>query len=108
MKKGCFVLALALCAPPIAAQVVVRGAPSCGLWVQESGKKSIFEMGFKGWLVGYLSGMASMSNDNILQGVDNDSIFLWMENYCRTHPLEDVSDGGEALFNELKSRLPTP
>lgn len=56
------------------------------------------------WLVGFLSGIAVAKNSDFIKGTDGESILLWMDNYCRSNPLKGISDGGGALFYELKKQ----
>ena len=97
------ILLQVLTLPLAQAQINIRGLPSCGTWVKERAAKSdLYE---RTWLLGYLSGIALGANQNFWgqQGVnslDNESVHLWMDNYCRANPLKDVGDGGIALFLE--------
>jgi hypothetical protein len=34
-----------------------------------------------------------------------EQIWIWMDNYCKTNPLEDVSTGGLVLFEELRAQV---
>jgi hypothetical protein len=78
-----------------AGTVRVQGGSSCGTWVSERGPYH------KGWLLGYLSGIAMGSAIDILGDTDYDSIYLWMDKYCRDNPLKKISDGGSDLALEL-------
>jgi hypothetical protein len=97
------ILVQVLTLPLAQAQINIRGLPSCGTWVKERAAKSdAFE---RTWLLGYLSGLAAGADQNFWgrQGVnslDNESVYLWMDNYCRANPLKEVSEGGIALFLE--------
>lgn len=78
------------------------GAPDCGQWVTDKAGHRL------GWLVGFLSGMNLIHDatggvpKNPLSSLKSvDQAFLWMDNWCKTNPLKDVSDGGMALFLEL-------
>lgn len=83
-----------LMAHPVEA-VQVQGMPSCGKWIQ-------FHHDYaKGWLLGYLSGVASGLEKDFLRGNDAASFFLWMDKYCREHPLNDLEQGAGALALEL-------
>jgi hypothetical protein len=77
------------------AQVSVRGAQSCGVWAKDRGVHE------KAWLVGYLSGVAMVTNRNFVEGTDSNSMYLWMDKYCRENPLKDMADGAYALYQEL-------
>ena len=85
-----------------------RGSRSCSKWTEErrqaEGKEAMNKMPVlisKGWFLGYLSGRASLSGEGWLKGTDNESIFLWLDNYCRDKPLQDLESGGIALEREL-------
>ena len=86
----------------VEAQTVVRGATSCGAWISEADPE-IRNIN-RTWVVGFLSGLASGTETNVLQGTDNPSIFLWMDNYCRKEPLSRTSAGARALYFELKKQ----
>lgn len=88
--------------------VTIRGSPSCGNWIDYKNKgDKLGTIVNERWLVGFLSGMAISEQLDVLPGTDNDSLSLWMDNYCRANPLESVFAGGELLFWELakKKRL---
>lgn len=97
-------LAMSLSAAP----VEIRGSRSCSHWQDENRyAKSLTEMNkvpqliTKGWFLGYLSGRADESGKNLLQGTDNDSIFLWLDNYCRANPGKSLENAGAELVREL-------
>ena len=81
--------------------ITIRGAESCGIWVKERQEKKISTFIHQRWLAGYLSGIAVGNGKDVLKGTDNESIFLWMDNYCQANPLKDIADGSEVLFLEL-------
>ena len=72
------------------------------------GNKSnaISHLGDVAWLSGILTGLAIGMNVDILAEPDGDSIALWMDNYCRAHPLDKLSAGAVALALELRSSMP--
>lgn len=85
-----------------------RGARSCSKWTEErrqaEGKEDLNKIPVlitKSWFLGYLSGRVSRSAQDWLKGTDNESIFLWLDNYCRDKPLQDLDSGGIALELEL-------
>jgi hypothetical protein len=65
-------------------------------------------LGNASWLLGYLSGLSIGAGRDFLSGTDNASIYKWMDNYCRTNPLRDVSGGGSALAAELTKKRGSP
>lgn len=82
--------------------VEVRGYASCGIWVQGRTKNDAGGVANRFWVLGYLSGLASSSKVNILKGTDSQSIYLWIDTFCRANPLKDVADASEVLFQELR------
>lgn len=96
--------AFTVAVPMCEAATTVRGAASCGDWVVERANHGVGTFGNEAWLVGYLSGIATVTNTNFLKGTDNPSLFLWMDNFCKSNPLSDVSDGGAKLYLELSER----
>lgn len=89
-----------LCAS-ISMAIEIRASPSCGTWVKERSEKAWQVVVSQFWVLGYLSGMALGEERDTLKGYDNDSIFLWMDNYCRENPLKQLSHGGLTLHYEL-------
>ena len=84
--------------------VQTRGSRSCGTWIEGRQKNDFASLINEAWLVGYLSGVAVATGRNALQGTDNESLFLWMDNYCKSSPLSRIDEGGDTLFIELAKR----
>jgi hypothetical protein len=53
------------------------------------------------WVLGFLSGIGfkGQAEDNPLQGTDNDGVFAWIDDYCRAHPVENISDAASAFYH---------
>jgi hypothetical protein len=87
----------------------IRGARSCGEWVEgHQVNVSTLDGTFaETWLIGYLSGIAAATGKDFLGGTDNASIFLWVTNYCRANPLNSLDEGGTSLFALLTKRKGT-
>lgn len=86
-----------------ASAVNIRGFRSCGVWAAEREKSNV--RGHESWLTGFLSGLAVAAKKEFwgrpnIDLIDNESVYLWMDNYCRANPLKDISDGGIELFIE--------
>ena len=77
----------------------IKGFASCGKWVDE--KRPDFKHGQVMWLLGYLSGVSTGIGKGLIKDIDNESITLWVDNYCRANPLKDTGDAGTALVVEL-------
>jgi len=75
----------------------VRGMRSCGEWISK-------DVSDQSWLIGFLAGLDVAREQNVLNGTDNLSLYLWMDNYCRSNPLSNLYYGSEDLFDELKKQ----
>jgi hypothetical protein len=86
------------------ANIMTKAMPSCGQWVADKSQNYVFFRIDKTWILGFLSGFALYSNKDILRDTDNESIFLWIDNYCHENPLKELGDAGIHLFIELKKQ----
>jgi hypothetical protein len=91
--------------------LTLMGTPSCGQWnaARINDSQHIKSEQYKSWLMGYISGLSFAVNSmvlkaDVIKGTDAESVFLWMDNYCKTNPLNSLADGGFALFGELLKR----
>jgi hypothetical protein len=91
-----------------ASAVEIRGTRSCSKWTEEKrladGAKEMNRIPVlitRSWFLGYLSGRASATGKNFLKDTDSDSIFLWLDNYCRAHPKAELDRAGDDLAREL-------
>ncbi len=86
--------------------IVIFGAVGCGDWVKarSGGANDVGALALGDWVVGFVDGVAISKNENILKGVDPASMFLWMDNYCKNHPLDNIADGTDALVKELRRK----
>jgi hypothetical protein len=96
-------LAMVICTASLQAQaaVTVRGKRSCGEWVKNRQAKNWPGTADEAWLVGFLSGLSAATDKDVLKDADNPSLFLWMDNYCKSNPLMTVTDGAANLYYEL-------
>ena len=114
IRIAVFVIVLVLSCETALAQVAIVGTRSCGSWVADNEKQkhgpSIGSFGNQAWLVGYLSGLAVGTNINFwgkkgVDALDNQSVYLWIDYYCKANPLKELDDAANALFRErAKSR----
>jgi hypothetical protein len=75
---------------------------SCGMWVDSRARGVIAP---SVWILGFLSGGNVFgATNNALELVDRESIFLWMDKYCKENPLEYIDDGGQVLLLELVAK----
>lgn len=99
--KAVLIIISILVSTTTAFAVDTRGARSCGVWIKERQPNGGGGISSQTWLVGYLSGLAVGLGKDFMKGTDNDSIYLWVDNYCRANPLEHLLSAGEELATEL-------
>jgi hypothetical protein len=81
-----------------ASAVDIRGFPTCETWLKS---RNVPAMTNEFWLLGYLSGKASGLNKDFLKDTDNESLYHWVDNYCRAYPMKDVDDAARDLVKDL-------
>ena len=87
----------------VASTVTTIEEPACGKWVKErtDDKNSWAALINENWLLGYLSGLASANNSSFLRDTNSDRIDFWMDSYCKSNPLDNISEGAKKLTKEL-------
>jgi hypothetical protein len=95
---------MAAFAPQQASAVTTFGSSSCGVWVRERAEGKQSSQASRFWLAGYLSGLAVGRDRDVIGETDADSVFLWMDKYCKANPLANVGTGADELFDELAVR----
>lgn len=105
MYKFCVAITIILLASSNAAAQTTFGGADCGQWVKSPSSSQ------KQWLAGYMSGLNIMHEIGNLKPTDPldkldsaDQMFLWVDNYCKEHPLKKVSYAGWILFQELNKK----
>jgi hypothetical protein len=93
---------------PASAQrtIIGHGLSSCGTWTQER-REARGAIPTRAWILGYLSGVNALDGDADFLApvaVDSPAIFGWIDNYCRSKPLDNVQDAVNGLMIELRSR----
>ncbi len=71
------------------------GGNTCGSWIAArqipGGEQRLAD---EQWVVGFLSGVGSMKYATALDplhGVDAEGVWAWIDDYCRSHPLDHIS-----------------
>lgn len=95
--------ALLFCFSSLAKNVTVKGTYSCGFYVKS---RELGSTSPPSWLLGFLSGanVYSSKKVDLLENVDHDSLFLWMDKYCKENPLAFMDDGAKLLLHELHQK----
>ena len=100
--RAVLVAALIAAGAPAWGQVTTFGDSDCGEWLNAPSASK------KAWLLGYLTGVNEMHERSQLQPADPldalnsaDQAYVWIDNYCKQHPLDRVRAGARDLFAEL-------
>ena len=68
------------------------GSKSCGTWTQvRHGRKNLGVAAYQNWVTGFLTAANKSQTNDILKDADADALWTWVDNYCRTHPLDTIS-----------------
>ena len=85
-----------------------RGTRTCRKWTEErrlaEGTKDMNRVPVlisKAWFLGFLAGRAAGGKGDLLGNIDNESIFLWLDNHCRDHAQDNLAAAAAALEREL-------
>jgi hypothetical protein len=105
MQRGArIVLPLVLIAGPLApavaaATIIGAGPDSCAIWTADHQAASVDWVGDVEWILGFLSGIGIGSSGAFdpLHGLEASAVVAWMDSYCLDHPLEQITDAGQAF-----------
>lgn len=82
--------------------VLILETTSCEEWIKPSSVLMHHED--KWWLLGYLGGLAAAKDIDFLRDAKPQSLFLWMDKYCKNNPKSNTMEGGDSLADELISQ----
>jgi len=122
MRRKAILLAIAiagLSAPtsPIAAQTIKgAGVDSCGDWLQyrqivaaqRATDRDVLLLSMEqSWIDGFVSGInatKSFGTADLLGSHPDEGMYVWVDSYCRSKPLENILSASLALAVALKSQ----
>ena len=92
--------------------ITVMANRTCKTWIDDRAKREAVDRSIydwfpaatsEHWLLGLLTGLnAGTDIDvNLLNDVDSQLVFDWMDKYCKEHPDQDVYNGAEELVLDL-------
>lgn len=82
-------------------QVIGAGAQSCGTWISDrSNPSSVAANLDESWVLGFLSGVGFEGGADInpLEGMDDNGVAGWVDNYCRQNPIVNIATASAAFF----------
>ena len=84
--------------------VIGPGNETCGQWLEARRADNTRAVAFSAWLAGYLSAVNQYGGvGDVLNGKRMEDARLFMDNYCREHPIRTVKHAADALVIWLKS-----
>jgi len=92
-------ISLFLTDPAFATTVIGVGTASCGTWIEARRNRTSFA--YEQWAIGFASGVSVALDLDLLKGRDASAIWVWMDGYCASHPLELMGAAIAELINSL-------
>ena len=103
-------LATSIAAAPAgrAGEYTILGAGSrpCGSWLQARGQATPESTVMQSWLLGYITSINAHEltiTKDISEGTNPEGMFVWVDTYCSTHPLDSVARAAASLSGVLRS-----
>jgi hypothetical protein len=94
------------CPSPRAGETSIYAYPgSCGDW-SALVAGSVPALQYRAWVLGYMSGVASTGTfaTNFLDASTPGGAIAWVDAYCKSHPLERISDAAHEVTSEVAKR----
>lgn len=87
-------------------RVLSLGTTSCGQVVADFEKDDWGKLTNSIWVGGFLTAINSkvFKGENVAKGTDPAARDLWVYNYCKSNPLDDLYRATDALLSELTRR----
>lgn len=105
MKKIITAIAILMVMNPAYSAITSgTGNDSCGSWLSE---RKFNQAGLsEQWVLGWVSAFdfICMKEKTALNGVNAESIWAYIDKYCRENPLNNVVDGAMALINKTHGK----
>jgi hypothetical protein len=82
----------------------MRGDIACSGWIKARQYNGWITKSNEDWLNGFMSGLNAGTTYDWLSNSDSNSNYIFVDNFCKNHPLGTVGIAGLNLANELKER----
>jgi hypothetical protein len=79
-----------------------HGLRDCSTWTADHQSDLPFlAMGDEQWMLGYLSGAGKWGSADLdpLNGIEAQTIYAWVSNYCAVSPSAQIQDAGNAFIH---------
>lgn len=79
---------------------------SCGSWIDARAKKESLAMEY--WALGFVSGANGYADQGVdlVKGTDANAMWVWLDGFCRSQPLEPFIVAVQQLCLALEARAP--
>lgn len=88
--------------------ILGEGSMSCGEWTDRRRSEAGHVLPESAWVLGYVTAMARIESARtgrkIANGIEVRGVEHWMDNYCASHPLDNIASASEALVSEINAR----
>jgi hypothetical protein len=87
--------------------ILGSGYRSCGNWTSEREGKTERSYEFAQWILGYITAVniyVLQYDDDVTKGADNAELLVWIDDYCRAHPLDRIEDAAEELLKVIRKK----
>jgi hypothetical protein len=83
-----------------------QSSVSCDNYLQQDKERRSSYLSTIGWVAGYITAYNRQTPDTaeILGNTNLASVMLWLKNYCKAHPLDDLAGAMDVLTIELYPR----
>lgn len=104
--------AVALASPALAAEspsgpkFIMMGPSTCASYPKTGSTSSASKAVPLNWMLGYVSGWASVSDVRMLDLIDPDAVDAWVTAYCKDNPTHTLPTVARELERDLESKLP--
>jgi hypothetical protein len=107
----CCAIALAtLPISPVAAAeapiVLGLGSQACGKWLLDRAENKIPAVAEESWVTGYVTAFNNYASEtgNVSAGANITALSVWIDDYCKAHPLDSLFQASNALIKELQKK----
>jgi len=90
--------------PASAIETIGTGLQSCGQWTEDRTSRRPQAWVDANWVLGFIVGARWSGHNDWGKGIDVDGLLGWIDNYCRSHPLSNMTNAAAELVIELQKR----
>ena len=88
--------------------VLGQGNVLCNSWLEARGSGDVQAAARTGWVLGYVTGFnlyGSKPEGDVSDGKNTEEMMVWIDNYCKKNPDENVYRASAALVDDYRQRI---